>query len=407
MSEALSRFQGYANTTNFYTDSLSYNIEEGLKAKDKKYYVTGYMTSDDFDTVQEMVPEEEFAQILEQLKSRSVKLDLEHSHFDETFQDPEGEIAYGKIIDAKIVQEDGKTKIWIKAQLNEHHKRFDEVWSSIQDGYLDGFSIAWRAEKHTILRDNQEMYVLRNVWIKNVALTGVPVNTDSTMENSFYKSLRAATMKTEGKKGEGKDGAHAHTDNDPLGEHKHPEMEKMLQEELRWIGDRIDYCHERIDEVRKMNIDVMSDEVKAVAAEGYKSHVAKLTTLQTKMHDIFKSNSSVDEPASNNANGGGTQMPEEEKKTDAPANDADAADKADKADKADGDKKKEDGQKSLAEGLKSLMTVVEGMKAAVDGLVEKQKETDKILSQDGFKSLANPAAQKTEEEAISPLSLVR
>ena len=44
-----------------------------------------------------------------------------------------------------------------------------------------------------------------------------------------------------------KDGAHAHTEDEPLGLHNHPEIEERLREALDFVHNRIDSLLEKVD----------------------------------------------------------------------------------------------------------------------------------------------------------------
>ena len=260
----------------FYTNEMSHEYV-GIKSG-QEYYVTGHITSDDVDLYRELVPETEFDQMIEQIKSGNIKLDLDHSHFKDS--DPEGEIPYGAIVDAKKVKDQGKTKIWIKAKLNKNHKRFQEVWKSIQDGFLDGFSIAYRAVKENVPGpDGIMISMLKGLKLLNVAMTGVPVNMDSDMTSSFFKALGKTpgvqnNMEKTDLKSKDKDGSHAHTKEDPLGEHNHPEIEMYIKDEINWVNNQLESARKRLDSfdeyLEKVNMGGIDEDVKEAAHGGMK-----------------------------------------------------------------------------------------------------------------------------------------
>jgi len=162
----------------FFTDAVSYQ-EFGTKAE-KNYYVTGYISTDEVDRQNEVVTREAMEEMLEQLKSGSIKLDVEH----ETFAG-KAEVPIGRIVDARI----DKKGLWIKALLNKAHDKFDSIWKSIKDGFLDAFSIAYKvkdvAEEFV---NGQTRRLLKSLELLNVAVTGNPVNKGATMCDSFLKS---------------------------------------------------------------------------------------------------------------------------------------------------------------------------------------------------------------------------
>jgi HK97 family phage prohead protease len=161
-------------------------VETGLKSG-REHYITGFISTDEIDRSKDIVTREAMVDMVAQLKSGNVKLDIEHSTFT-----GDVDIPVGKIIDAKLVDHEGKSKIWIKAVINKSHSKFNEVWKSIQDGFLDAFSIAYRTKEFakSIINDT-EVTLLKALDLLNVAITGNPVNQGATMTSSFMKSLKA------------------------------------------------------------------------------------------------------------------------------------------------------------------------------------------------------------------------
>ncbi len=159
----------------------------------KEYYVTGYISTDELDRSQEIVTKDAMADMVTQLKTGNIKLDVEHSTFGDN-----NDIPIGKIIDAKFVQHEGKSKIWIKAIINKAHNKFEEVWKSIKDGFLDAFSIAYKVkESIKDIVDGVEVTLLKSLELLNVAITGNPITRGATMTDSFMKSMEANNMAEE------------------------------------------------------------------------------------------------------------------------------------------------------------------------------------------------------------------
>jgi phage head maturation protease len=178
----------------FVTDSLTYEIV-GLKGREKQHYVTGYISTEDVDAANEMVVREAMIDMAEQLKSGSVKLDIEHEYFrDDAVEDYGTKTPVGRIIDARVEDGPRGSMLWVKAVLNRNHDRFEKTWGEIQDGFLDAFSIAYHiVEAENTIVQGKSVRVLRKVHLRNVALTGVPVNNGARMIESFLKSLRKAS----------------------------------------------------------------------------------------------------------------------------------------------------------------------------------------------------------------------
>lgn len=173
-------------TQRFSTNFVEWTATEVKGGKD--YYVKGYISTDEIDRVNDVVSREGMQGMLEQIKSGNIKLDVEH----ETFIN-KADIAIGKITNAGI-DEKG---LWIEAKLNKAHSRFGEVWSSIQDGFLDAFSIAYNVvESAYETVSDTTARVLKSLELLNVALTGTPVCKGAKMTESFYKSLKAISEET-------------------------------------------------------------------------------------------------------------------------------------------------------------------------------------------------------------------
>jgi len=165
----------------FYTDASTYTIQ--LKNGKQHYYVTGYITTKDRDLINDIVTEEAMQGMLGQLVGKNLKLDVEHEAW--TKENP-SIIPLGRIIEA---HKDDKG-IFIKAELNSHSNRFKEVWNSIKEKFIDGFSIAYipiKAVSKTI--DGVASRLLQEVKLLNVALTGNPMNPQARIHEVMMKSL--------------------------------------------------------------------------------------------------------------------------------------------------------------------------------------------------------------------------
>lgn len=209
------------------------NFKAELKACETKgeYFVEGYITTDDIDVQNEVVSDNAMNQIEESINTKNIKLDLEHS----LFLGEEPEVPLGKLIKAKKVMHEGKQKVWAKGKLNPAHPRFKEAWDSIQDKFVDGFSIAYNTIKESTKQIGTNMVnSLDSIDLLNVALTGNAVNKSSNMTRSYMKSNKIISdggkifMEKPHLKSYTKDGAHAHTEDSPIGEHNHPEIEKEI-----------------------------------------------------------------------------------------------------------------------------------------------------------------------------------
>jgi len=161
-----------------------------LKQEAEDYIVEGYISTSDLDLVNDIVTKDCIMDMAEQMKNRTIKLDVEHESFrgnNEVELEINKTIIPAAKIDDFLVDKKG---LKVRAILNKHASRFKEVMGSIKDGFLDAFSIAFIPQKARIeKRDGQEIRMLDKINLLNVAFTGNPVNTYSTITNVFAKSL--------------------------------------------------------------------------------------------------------------------------------------------------------------------------------------------------------------------------
>ena len=170
-----------------------------LKEEGENFFVEGFISTSDLDLVNDIVTKDCIIDMADQMKERTVKLDVEHESFRGN-TDLEREINKTIIPVAKI--DDflvDKKGLKVRAMLNKHVGRFNEVKNSIKDGFLDAFSIAFiPVESKQEVREGTEVRMLDKINLLNVAFTGNPVNTHSTMTNVFAKSLEFLEEKKKG-----------------------------------------------------------------------------------------------------------------------------------------------------------------------------------------------------------------
>jgi phage head maturation protease len=130
----------------FDTDSINIKSITNEKTGDKQYYVEGYISTNELDQGNDIVTDECLDDMMDQLKSGNIKVDVEHATFKKK---DHAEPPIGRIVDA-IRDEKG---IIATVMLNKHHRNFDETWGSLQDGHLDAFSITFSP----LVWDDEEM----------------------------------------------------------------------------------------------------------------------------------------------------------------------------------------------------------------------------------------------------------
>jgi len=172
----------------FCTDGLKFREE--VKGDVTEYFIEGFISTTDPDLYNDIVTETCIDDMVFQIKGRKIKLDIEHEAMrGETMFDKAVNktiIPIGVIVDA-VKKDNGA---YVKAKLNNAHTRFDEIWQSIKNGFIDGFSIAYLPVRvMTKTKEGIFYRLLDKVKLLNVALTGNPVNISASMVKVFTKSL--------------------------------------------------------------------------------------------------------------------------------------------------------------------------------------------------------------------------
>jgi len=171
------------------TDKTYFFYGSELKSNEGDY-VSGYISTGDLDLVKDVVTPECMADMIEQMKDRSIKIDVEHEAFRGNNK-VEKEInktiiPIGKI-ESAVMESKG---IKVKTKLNRFNKRYDEVKGSIKDKFLDAFSIAYIPEKvSTEIKNGEKVRRLEKITLLNVAYTGNPVNTEAQFTDIMLKSM--------------------------------------------------------------------------------------------------------------------------------------------------------------------------------------------------------------------------
>lgn len=372
------------NTVNL-SDMHVYLKSEG---NEKNYYVEGFIIDDEVDSDSEMVPVSTQDAMVADMKSRVIKLDVEHERF---LKDPTTK-PIAKIVDAKRVNVDGVSKIHVKCVLNTARKDFKSVWKELKSGMLDAFSIAYNKIKtHVEQVGSKTVKILDEIDILNVTITGTPVNRGATISKAYMKSVqsknfdigvktmkRNVNLKSE-YKGED-DGNHVHDESNIMGVHRH----KYLEQEIKRLNDRI---WELSDKFYELKSDTCKDEPYAKSISSKK--------------DV-------------NLKSGGNKMADKEVKKDpAPeaGNDNPAVDKKVETvetkveDKPKTEPEKEVETKSVNPELVSLKSEMANLKKTN---VELKAQIDKLMSKPQLKSVVEQPANNAEQETnLTPLSMIR
>jgi HK97 family phage prohead protease len=212
----------------FFTDNLGW---EQIETKaGTKHFVTGYISTKDIDLDNDIVTEDCLKDMLNQLREKNIKLDVDH----EAYRDSPNIIPVGRIVEAKL-----DTKgIWVKAELNEASPKFNSVWKSIKNKFIDAFSIAFKPVKDVKKSmDNAVIRLLHQVELLNVALTGNPVNPECGIGAVFTKSLN--DMKAEPTPEEREElRKQKKKEEEEEEEEKCGTIKKKSTEEIKMVGDQ-------------------------------------------------------------------------------------------------------------------------------------------------------------------------
>lgn len=170
----------------FLTDTISYTEIETKSGKD--FFIEGYISvADERDLVDDIVTENCLKSMFNQITERTITLDYEH----EAWRDNPTILPVGKIVEAKI---EGK-RLWVKAKLNPSSPKFKSLWESIKGGFVNAFSIAYKATKVAVkTMGNSTVRLLDDLNLLNVALTGAPVNQSAVMTDYGFKSMMTKSL---------------------------------------------------------------------------------------------------------------------------------------------------------------------------------------------------------------------
>jgi len=159
----------------------SFEPVEVITKGEKHYFIEGYASTIDEDLSLETVTNSAQMDILDQIRDRTITMDAEHEIFYDdagnTKYKPSSPIPLGKIVSADI-----KPKgVWVKAELNPHCDRFDNIWKSILKGFVHSFSVAFIPLQAIKKRVNGIMKsCVERLNLVNITLTGNPMNPAAT-----------------------------------------------------------------------------------------------------------------------------------------------------------------------------------------------------------------------------------
>lgn len=268
----------------------TYTVEEKGQ---KQYFVEGYMSTGDLDLVNDIVTDNCMKSMLEQLNSRNIKLDFQH----ETMR---GDNITDRQIKKTTIPLGKNVKAWIdekglrhKTELNPNWVKldskgnvtmtFEQVWGSVKDKFLDGFSIAYTPTKVAYQnRQGKSVRMLDDLVLWTYALTGNAINPEADMTAAFAKSLDAMESKSSN---EGGNLTEEETIvEDTTLEVQEPEVKEM-QEQINDLKATIDTLQEKAKDSLKEEVKSILDEM---SEEDLKSLITKHNqTDESELKDVM------------------------------------------------------------------------------------------------------------------------
>lgn len=188
------------------SDNIAYEKFNLIEVKsesddgEKNYFIEGHISTIDPDSAKDITTSSCQDDLTTQTKTKDITMDLDH----ESFRNEDGTIPerdLNKIPVAKIT-ESKRTAVgtYVKAMLNKSHPMFKNILSSIKNGFLHSFSIAYNVRDAVFKTVNGEQFRLLNkVELRNVGITGNPVNTNATFSVSLKSYIKQMEEKQEQK----------------------------------------------------------------------------------------------------------------------------------------------------------------------------------------------------------------
>jgi len=182
----------------FYSEPIKW-IE--TKSNDgSNYTIKGYISTGERDLIGDIVTQNCMKSMMNQIGSRTLKLDFEHETWvGESIEEKEAAKTKSPLGKAVMMDRDD-TGVFITWDMNQDYKKFDskgnivkkfsEVKSEIENGFLDAFSIAFIPTKTKDVEvEGKKTRLLDDMTLLNVALTGNPICPGAKMVSIVAKSL--------------------------------------------------------------------------------------------------------------------------------------------------------------------------------------------------------------------------
>ncbi len=324
----------------------------------KRFFIKGDFSNTEKDLVNDICTMNCLRSMVRQLKNRNIKLDFEHESIrgDSNLEKETNKtrLPVGKAIEANM-RESAAEAVW---ELNEGYKKFNsdgdivmdisDIKANIKSKMLDSFSIGYIPIKFEFrMKDGEQVRMLDEVRIITMALTGSAINTGAQVRQIFAKSLTAleefekerksnpslddqieikasaqerrtqarkeavaeddeedddteendnnGKKKKKEKKAYEKDGAHVHTNEEPLGLHNHPEIENEIRMVRESLHNRINFLSDRLFESVEDSVEPKMVVMKAKIAKELKSYLVDGKSFNVSGQDkLFRDGKEID-----------------------------------------------------------------------------------------------------------------
>lgn len=184
------------SSTNYAYQEPFQFIEVELKGE-KRFFIEGFISTTDPDKSNEVLTLKAQQDIVDQCMNGTITMDVEHEEWYKEGRQ-QNKPSNTRIPVAKIVEAQIKGNgVWVKAEINKHSDRFDNVWGSIKEGFLHSFSVAFYPMAAVTKNvSGQILKFIDALSLVNVTLTGSPINASAKFTPVMKAALR--NMPTQG-----------------------------------------------------------------------------------------------------------------------------------------------------------------------------------------------------------------
>lgn len=196
------KWESYKQSKSSKKESESSNSEKfeqfttgvEFKEEDGNYYVEGFVSAPDVDLGFDVVENQH--EIIEQLESGNslaTKLSYRHDWFKKD-GDKDKFIPIGKYVKGSgIVKQHpllDKEAAWARFKMNKRHPDFEMIKEDIKEGYVDGFSIEFKAINFvTRVIGNVAARVIKSLKLVGIGLAMRPMNPNAIMTGFVMKEF--------------------------------------------------------------------------------------------------------------------------------------------------------------------------------------------------------------------------